>query len=38
MGECLFDGSESMVVWASVAIGVAKWMRVRLRGRLDGQR
>ena len=25
-----------MVVWAIVAIGVEKWTRVRLRGRLDG--
>ena len=41
MGEgetwvCLFNGSDTMVVWAVVAIGVAKWTRVRLCGRLDG--
>ena len=36
MWACLFTGSETMVVWAVVAIGVAKWTRVRLRGRLDG--
>ena len=36
MWACLFNGSDTMVVWAVVAIGVAKWMRVRLRGRLDG--
>ena len=34
--ECLFTGSDTMVVWAVVAIDVAKWTRVRLRGRLDG--
>ena len=37
MGACLFDGSDTMVVWAVMAIGVAKWTQVRLHGRLDGQ-
>ena len=35
MGACLFDGLDTMVVWAAVVIGVAKWTRVQLRGRLD---
>ena len=33
---CRLSGSDIMVVWANVAIGVAKLMRCRLRGRLDG--
>ena len=38
MGACLFDGLDTMVVRAAVAIGVEKWTRVWLHGRLDGQR
>ena len=37
MGACLFDGSVTMVVWAVMAIGVSKWTRFRLFGRLDGR-
>ena len=37
MWACVFDGLVTMVVWAIVAIGVAKWTRVRLCGRLDGR-
>ena len=36
MWACFFTGSDTMVVWPVVAIGVAKWTRVQLRGRLDG--
>ena len=36
MWACLFTGSYTMVVWAVVAIGLANWTQVRLRGRLDG--
>ena len=31
-----FNGLDIMVVWAVVAIGVAKWTLVRLCGRMDG--
>ena len=30
------SGSDIMVVWANVAIGVAKWTQCRLREWLDG--
>ena len=36
MWACLFTGLDSMVLWAVVAVGVAKWTRVWLHGRLDG--
>ena len=36
MWACLFTGSDTMVVWAVVDIGVANWTWVRLCGRLDG--
>ena len=34
MWACLFTGSDTMVMWDVVDIGVSKWTRVRLRGRL----
>ena len=37
VGACLFDGSDTMVVWSAVSIGVEKWTQVRLCGRLDGR-
>ena len=39
MGACLIDGVilDTVLVWDAMSIGVAKWMRERLRGRLDGQ-
>ena len=36
MWACLLNGSDTMVVWAVVAIGVSKWTQVWLRGRLYG--
>ena len=33
---CRLSGSDIMVVWDNMAIGVAKWTRCRLRGWLDG--
>ena len=33
---CRLSGSYIIVVWANVAIGVAKWTRCRLCGWLDG--
>ena len=38
-GACLIDGvsSDTVLVWAAVSIGVAKWTRERLYGRLDGR-
>ena len=33
---CRLSGSDIMVVWANVDIGVTKGTRCRLRGRLDG--
>ena len=34
--SCRLSGSDIMVVWDNMAIGVAKWMRCWLRGWLDG--
>ena len=33
---CRLSGLDTIVVWATVAIGVAKWTRCQLRGWLDG--
>ena len=33
---CRLSDLDIVVVWANVDIGVAKWTRCRLRGRLDG--
>ena len=33
---CRLSGLDIIVVWATVAIGVAKWTRCRLHGWLDG--
>ena len=36
MWACWLSGADTMVVWAIVDIVIAKWMRVRLHGWLDG--